>query len=311
MMIVEEGIAKKSIRTSVLICTRNRSEFLPHAVRSVLDNSQEIEELIVVDQSTDERSRNALTPYVSDPRLVYIPDNHIGKSIALNIGLNIARGDVVAMTDDDCTVSKSWPSNLVEPFSKFNNLGISFGDVRAVPYESNNGFIPEYYIKSDKLITNIRQLKEPLGIGANMAINKYIALSIGGFDEVLGPGSKFLTAEDNDIAIRFLIREIPIFQVTNSEVIHYGFRTKLESGYLFRYSYYGMGASYIKLLRCKNIDAYRVYLKQLISNTIFYCIKRFIMFRVPIGISRPMYFIKGSFRGALLGLNDFTLKYSK
>ena len=126
-LISEEGVAvvregfnrgDKTIplRVSALICTKDRSDMLPKAVESVLKASNIIEELIVVDQSTDDRTEKAILPFRNDPRLRYIKDSRIGKGLALNTGLKLARGDVVAITDDDCYVSEEWPFHLVKSF---------------------------------------------------------------------------------------------------------------------------------------------------------------------------------------------------
>jgi glycosyltransferase involved in cell wall biosynthesis len=57
---------------SVVICTRNRPEKLTRAVASVLANSFADFELIVVDQSTDRRSADAMMSF-DDDRIRYYP----------------------------------------------------------------------------------------------------------------------------------------------------------------------------------------------------------------------------------------------
>ncbi len=305
---IRSAIPKK-LSVSALICTRNRSEMLPYAVESILKGSSIIHELIVIDQSTDERSKMSLTPYFFDSRLVYVPDDRVGKSLALNKGLLEAKGDVVAMTDDDCIVSQSWPDELILPFRNIDNLAISCGNVVATIHDINKEFIPEYNIDKDRIIANIRQMKNSLGIGANMAVSKSKVLSIGGYDESLGPGAKFMAGEDYDIIIRCLLNKMLVYQAAKSEVIHYGIRTIEESRYLIQNAYFGMGATYIKPIKIGKLCFLHNYMYELFINLLGNSIKKIIFNNKPYGIARILNFVKGSVKGIYTFIDNESFKY--
>jgi cellulose synthase/poly-beta-1,6-N-acetylglucosamine synthase-like glycosyltransferase len=86
---------------SALVCTRNRAESLLRVVRSLLQEDDDFE-LIVMDQSDGQESEEALSVFRRDERLRYVRSGARGKGAALNEGLRLARGGVVVCTDDDC-----------------------------------------------------------------------------------------------------------------------------------------------------------------------------------------------------------------
>jgi glycosyltransferase involved in cell wall biosynthesis len=86
---------------SVVIPTRNRPETLLRAVRSVLAQTLNDFEIIVVVDGRDQASIHALSS-ISDPRLRYIelPVSG-GGNAARNVGTSTARGEWIAFLDDD------------------------------------------------------------------------------------------------------------------------------------------------------------------------------------------------------------------
>jgi glycosyltransferase involved in cell wall biosynthesis len=85
---------------SVVLPTYNRAGFLPDAIQSVLDQSFEKWELLVVDDgSTDETS--IVVQGFRDPRLRYLYQENAGVGAARNNGIAEARGEFVAFLDSD------------------------------------------------------------------------------------------------------------------------------------------------------------------------------------------------------------------
>lgn len=83
---------------SVLICTRNRSTLLRRAVESALAQTYERLEVVVVDDGSEPELEYAF----DDPRVrvVYLRPR-IGIGAARNVALDQARGDFIALLDDD------------------------------------------------------------------------------------------------------------------------------------------------------------------------------------------------------------------
>jgi glycosyltransferase involved in cell wall biosynthesis len=83
---------------SVIITTYNRKAFLDEAVRSVLDQSYEDKEIIVVDDGSTDGSQEAVRDV---PSIRYEWKENGGISSARNLGIALAQGDYVAFLDVD------------------------------------------------------------------------------------------------------------------------------------------------------------------------------------------------------------------
>lgn len=86
---------------SVVIATQNRPQLVVRAVRSVLAQSLDALEVIVVQDGPNEATVQALGLF-DDPRLrVHVLPEHLGPPGALNAGVAQARGRWIALLDDD------------------------------------------------------------------------------------------------------------------------------------------------------------------------------------------------------------------
>jgi glycosyltransferase involved in cell wall biosynthesis len=85
----------------VILPTFNRADTLPRSIGSVLEQQHKNLELIVVDDGSTDRTRE-LVANISDPRIRYIwVDRNRGQSAARNVGISIARAELVAFQDSD------------------------------------------------------------------------------------------------------------------------------------------------------------------------------------------------------------------
>jgi glycosyltransferase involved in cell wall biosynthesis len=88
-------------QVSVIIPTCNRSELLPAAIRSVLDQTFQDFELVVVDDASDV-SIDEVVEAFQDKRIRLIRhDTRRGGAAARNTGIRNSYGDYVAFLDDD------------------------------------------------------------------------------------------------------------------------------------------------------------------------------------------------------------------
>lgn len=95
-------------RISTVITSYNRQELLHRAVLSALNQTVR-SEIIVVDDCSDFDIHTAMAPYGSAVRAIRAPRNG-GCSMARNIGIDAANGDLIAFLDDD----DYWKPNKTE-----------------------------------------------------------------------------------------------------------------------------------------------------------------------------------------------------
>tara|TARA_B100001741_G_scaffold74766_1_gene60466 strand:+ start:2379 stop:3206 length:828 start_codon:yes stop_codon:yes gene_type:complete len=178
---------------SVIIPTFNRKETLKRAIRSVLMQSYTPYELIVIDDGSDDGTKEWLKD--NYPNVKYIYQMNSGVSSARNKGIKFARGDWIALLDSD----DEWlPSKLkdqaneieLNPAAKFlhtNEIWIRNG-VRVnqmKKHKKYGGYIFEKCLDMCRISPS------------SVLIKKDIFDEIGMFDETLK------VCEDYDLWLRF------------------------------------------------------------------------------------------------------------
>lgn len=154
------------------------------------------------------------------------------------------------MTDDDCRVGPDWLRGIAEAFATGDMIGVVFGNVVAAPHDHAKGFISSYHRDTPFVARGIRDKPKVEGIGACMGVRKHTWAALEGFDEMLGAGSKFKSADDTDLAIRALLSGYEIRETPDVQVVHHGFRTWSEGNHLIGGYLYGIGAMLAKHIRC-------------------------------------------------------------
>ena len=233
---------------SVVICSRERPALLLDTVRSVLDGDTLPGEIVIVDQSSAPNAELAGLDEVRGCRVLYIPSSSKGSSRARNIGIRAASGDVLVMLDDDMFVEKHWLATLLDAMPDGDH-GVATGRVLAAPPEGASGVIPSAALVERDTAAVYRGVQEADVIpGANVALPRALVLRIGGYDERLGPGTRFGAAEDNDIGHRLLRAGAEVRHVPEAVVLHRAWRPRGELLRLrLRYAR-GKGAFYAKHL---------------------------------------------------------------
>jgi glycosyltransferase involved in cell wall biosynthesis len=214
-------------------------------------------EVIIVDQSDDDVSEQAVAPYLSSVRVRHIRTPSRGLGAARNIGVAAAGSEWVAFIDDDCAARPGCLGELRRALDMDARVGVVFGRVTEGPHDRDAGFIPSYVPAGSYLARSLAQKHHVEGIGACMALRKSVWTLLGGFDSQLGAGSRFHSAEELDFAIRALEGGFWVQETDQAEVVHSGFRPNARKSTLaYEYSF-GIGAVYAKHLKCGRWEVLR------------------------------------------------------
>jgi GT2 family glycosyltransferase len=103
-------------------------------------------------------------------------------------------------------------------------------------------------------------------MGANFAARRRFFASIGGFDEVLGPGAPLPSSQDFDLAYRAYRAGRVIMLRPEVQVIHYGTRAPKDWPARTREYALGDGAFFFKHVRCRDLFALRLLALQLLTH---------------------------------------------
>jgi glycosyltransferase involved in cell wall biosynthesis len=238
---------------TVVICTRNRGPAVVQTVRTVLRNDYPHYEIIVVDQSDDGRTQDALRPFLDTSQVTYCSMSTRGLAAGRNFGIHAApKSEYIAMTDDDCEVPPNWLSAMVEAFEADSRIGLVFGNVVPVPHDRKAGFVPAYERREPFLARDIRDKHEVEGIGGCMGVRRSVWYALGGFDEMLGLGAPFPAGEEGDFAIRTLLAGNAIYETPAIQLVHRGFYTWQAGKSVVYRNWFGTGAMLSKHIRCRH-----------------------------------------------------------
>jgi GT2 family glycosyltransferase len=245
--------SRAALTVSVVIPTRNRGDLIRETLDALVENAEDALEILVVDQSTDARTRLSVEAVAaSNPKVRWCPTGTVGSSAARNVGARLAAGEIVAYCDDDCIVSPGWLDAIRDEFGR--SADAVYG--RLLPYEQAPRTGREVGFKASEQRAEYSAPVPPwyIGHGGNMAFRRDSLLELGGFDPLLGAGGLFGACEDPDIALRLLRRHRKIVYSPAALSFHKHWKDWPAQKRMERAYGIGAGAEFAKYLRCG--DAY-------------------------------------------------------
>ncbi|MGF7022912.1 glycosyltransferase [Brachybacterium tyrofermentans] len=139
---------RRIVLVSVAISTRNRAQYLADSIDSVLAQTFEDFELIIVDDGSEDGTRGAVEAY-TDPRVRYVRQEPAGISAARNRAADLSRGFFTAVHDDDDIMLPSRLEvslqNIHDEFGASYGSWVNFDDDtgKMVLHVIRRGFSPE------------------------------------------------------------------------------------------------------------------------------------------------------------------------
>jgi glycosyltransferase involved in cell wall biosynthesis len=236
-------------RLAVVIPTRNRGAEAAETVRAILSDPLDLE-LVVVDQSSDDRTVAALREFDGDSRVRLIRSTLRGASNARNTGVSATTAPIIAFTDDDCRPGAGWASAVLNVFESDVRAALVFGRVYLPPKQSEDDYAPFFEPQLRVQENTVPLPSDDIGIGANFSIRRHVLAELGGFDPLLGPGAPYFRgAEETDLLIRALCRGYRVINATECEVLHLGIRTGADVRPLHIQYQFAVGAAFGKHAR--------------------------------------------------------------
>jgi len=203
---------------SVLICTYNRASLLRDSLRVLgaltPPSDAEVQIIVVDNNSTDETPEVIAQAVRTSPiPIVAVREERQGKSFALNSGLEVAHGDIIALTDDDVIPAPDWLQRIVDDFRE-RDVTFVFGKV--LPWWSRRP-PPELLVQRAQAIWGPLAILDygdvpvdylpdnggRLPIGANLALRRDAVARIGAWRTDLGKvNNTLISGEDHEIFMR-------------------------------------------------------------------------------------------------------------
>jgi glycosyltransferase involved in cell wall biosynthesis len=184
------------MRFSLVVATMGRSVEVGALLETVLAQGAVTAEVIVVDQNGDDRLVPILAPYQGRMPLTHLRSSIANANNARNLGLRHARGEIVCFPDDDCLLPGGVLARADAAFAADAALAVLTG-----PAASPEGGLGSGRWREGSGPITLANVWTSV-IEFNLFLRRAIALRLGGFDETLGPGTRFGSAEGNDLVAR-------------------------------------------------------------------------------------------------------------
>ncbi|MFH1231835.1 MAG: glycosyltransferase family 2 protein [Planctomycetota bacterium] len=178
---------------SIITPTYNHEKFIGICIESVLKQTYQNWEMIIIDDDSTDRTARIIKKY-TDPRIRYIHQEHLGVyklGITYNKALTMAQGEIIAILEGD----DFWPDYKLEhQIPAFNdaNVILTYGDV--IGFDQNGKIFSRY---QPSVTVPDKQIRENRPIGSalkellkrthhfitppTVCIKKGTLLKIGGF----------------------------------------------------------------------------------------------------------------------------------
>jgi glycogen(starch) synthase len=206
---------------SIIICTDGRADALACTLSSLVFLDHDSFEVIVVRGPTQDGTVRVLRDYGDRIKVAHNPERNL--SISRNLGIRIARGEIVVFLDDDAIPERDWLTAITAPYAD-PEVG------------SSGGFVygPDGYGYQYRFATANRMAEADLSwqrpapelsfpfsenfphlLGANISFRRRALLDVGGFDEEY---EYYL--DETDVTLRVLDAGWKIAQVEGGHVHH-------------------------------------------------------------------------------------------
>jgi GT2 family glycosyltransferase len=189
---------------TVAVATAGRPEALRRCLDALVRGTVQPAEILVVDQSADDRTRSLLGDLGAQAAHVsHITQELLGLSASRNGAFAAARTNVVAVTDDDCVPADDWIELIGDVLAKPEHPDAVSG--RVLPLGPEAAGYPVSSRQETEAATYVgRQPPWRVGTGANMAVRREWWERVGGYDLRLGAGTRGAAGEDLDFVHRLL-----------------------------------------------------------------------------------------------------------
>ena len=177
---------------SIYLVNHNYSEYVQQAIESVLAQTQQDFELIIIDDGSTDDSRDVIEPYVRHKKIMTIFQQNQGLNITNNIGLRAASGKYIMRLDADDYLDKHALEVMSAALERDEEIGLVFPDYFHVDAE---GHVLEMIRRHD--FDEVTVMDQPAH-GACTMIRRELLESLEGYDE------SFRCQDGWDLWVRFV-----------------------------------------------------------------------------------------------------------
>lgn len=180
---------------SAVIPNYNQGQFIESAIRSLLEQTHPVDEIIVVDDGSTDKSVEIIESLQNKNLSIYLirhPKNK-GLPATRNTGIKAAKGNIIALLDADDWYYRNKIKESVKILDKYPFVGVVYSD-----YDVFNESHPNTYSREYKISFSVPIFRQSCIISTNSVVRKDLFVKSGYYDE------NIKVAEDYDLWCRSL-----------------------------------------------------------------------------------------------------------
>lgn len=206
---------------SVVVGIRNEEKFIEECIESLLnlDYPRDSYEIIIVDGMSTDKTRDIVQKY--PVKLLLNEKKNV--AAARNLGVDNARGELVAFTDGDCKVDTQWLKTLVHEMQASPDDVVCVGGPNLI-FDTDPvfgrvvGYAQESFLGSGGSAQSNNSTKKHYVSSlpnCNAMYKKGAIKEVGGFDE------RFVVGQDGDLNYRISKKGNKFLYIPNAKVLHH------------------------------------------------------------------------------------------
>ncbi len=138
-------IINNRMTITVALITRNRQNYLKRCLNSLVNQTKNPLEVIVVDNGSKDQTKRVVNTFKDKLPLRYTYEKKIGIPYARNRALEEARGKILAFLDDDCEADKHWLEEMLKAHRNYPDIAAVQGQSLAIPKGSLVSILSQTY----------------------------------------------------------------------------------------------------------------------------------------------------------------------
>jgi len=194
---------------SVYITNYNYGKFITKAIKSLLNQSYQDFEVIIIDDGSTDNSKGIIESYSENPKVKIIFQQNKGLNVTNNIALRVAQGKYIMRLDADDYLDSNALLVMVNILEKDEEIGLVFPDYYIVDEDENILGIE----KRHRFDEDVTLMDQPAHGACTMIRKKFLQI-LGGYDE------QYKCQDGYELWVKFTSK----FKVTNVDTALFYYR---------------------------------------------------------------------------------------
>jgi len=169
------------VKLTVLMAVYNGGEFLKDSIQSVLNQTYQDFEFLILDDCSTDNSVEIINSFSDSRIVIYSNEKNMGQTKSLTLGLNHARGEYIARIDADDIAFPLWLKAQINFIER--NPEVVVASANAIVIDENTKIRRKYLVPSKKEEILLRSLMaSPINHVVSI-MRKDILVQYGGYDD--------------------------------------------------------------------------------------------------------------------------------